>query len=72
MSVDHSKYLALADQHIARAAQHISRQHDIIEKLKSSGHDTAQAEHLLGSLQQSFEAFHTHRSIILREMGYSA
>jgi hypothetical protein len=56
------------NQHIDRAAQLISRQHDIIEKLMSSGHDTAQAEHLLEALQQSFEAFHTHRSIIVREM----
>jgi hypothetical protein len=72
MPVDHSKHLAQADRHIARAEQHISRQHEIIAMLAMKAQDTLAAEHLLDALEHILEAYRTHRTLILREIGRSA
>jgi hypothetical protein len=62
----HHSELAQAERHISEAKAHIARQREIIEYLKSNGHDYDVAVSMLHALEASLHVFERHRQQILR------
>jgi hypothetical protein len=60
--------LALADAHIARCEQFITRQEAIVERGRKGGHDVAEAQRLLILLTGSLEQFLIHRATIAAKL----
>ncbi len=56
--------LEKADRDIRDGEERISRQMLLIEELRRDGHDTAEAEKLLGVLQQLLATWKGHREAI--------
>lgn len=56
--------LAKADKDIEEGEARIGHQLALIEELRRDGHDTDDAEKLLGALQQSLETWKSHRELI--------
>ena len=57
--------LNLADKHIAKAEQHITKQTVIRDRLHADGHDTREADWMLASFVGVLETLHAHRVLIL-------
>jgi hypothetical protein len=47
------EHLRQAEEHIALGEQHIARQREILAELQRDGHDTAQAEELLATFEET-------------------
>ena len=62
------EHLALANRHIAKAAERIVRQLALIERMAAAGHDTSQAERLLQEMERALELMYAHRAQIMREL----
>jgi hypothetical protein len=60
--------LARAEYHIADGERRIAGQMLRIEELRADGHDTREAEHLLGTMQGLMVQFYAHQNEILREL----
>ena len=60
------EHLAKADRDIAEGQERISRQVELIERLRDGGHDLSDAERLLETLQQTLQAWQDHRDEIAR------
>ena len=58
--------LAQAEQDIAAGQMRITEQELRIEALRAGGHDTTQAERLLGNLRDTLAQWSAHRTEILR------
>jgi hypothetical protein len=57
-------HLALAKTHFARGETVVARQRRVIERLRSGGHDTTEAERFLNLLSQALQVMRRHlRSI---------
>jgi|SRR5262245_26969454 hypothetical protein len=67
-SVAH-RHLDQAEDDLARAHQRIAQQRLVIEKLRQDGHDTAIAQRLLHTMEESAVAMEHHRNVILEELG---
>ena len=61
--------LALADEHVALALQHVTRQKEIIDAFQRAGHPTALAEDLLVAFEDTLATHIQHRDRILAELG---
>jgi len=59
------KHLEQANRHIAEVEGQITRQRNVITKLKASDHPTEMAESMLSALEGSLHAFERHRLLIL-------
>ena len=62
------RHLAEADQHIEEAEVRIARQKALIAELATDGHDTREAEKLLGIFITTLNTMQEHRGTILREL----
>jgi hypothetical protein len=60
--------LAKADADIAEGETRIEEQRRAIEKLRSDGHNTAQAEGLLEVLMTTLNAWRDHRALIVERL----
>ncbi|MGH1571145.1 hypothetical protein ACRAWG_11220 [Methylobacterium sp. P31] len=58
------EHLHLADDHIAMAERHVTKQRLLVERLRTGGHDAHEAERLLGTMEGTLEAFREHRQSI--------
>ena len=59
------EHLAKAERDVAEGTGRVSRQADLVEQLRGSGHDVATATELLETLRQTLQAWEAHRDIIL-------
>ncbi len=59
-------HLAKADRDIAEGEARISRQVELIGRLRENGHSVSDAEELLATLRQTLQAWQDHRTEILR------
>ncbi|WP_336491608.1 hypothetical protein [Methylobacterium nigriterrae] len=57
--------LVVADRHITEGERRITEQLARIATLAEDGHDTAQAEHLLRTFEETLAEWHGHRQSIL-------
>ena len=62
------EHLAKAERDIAEGERRITKQTLLIEKLREDGHDVAEAEKLLQTLQETLTEWEAHRDEILREL----
>lgn len=62
------EHLAQADGHIVAGERRVTAQAYLIAQLSRDGHETSKAETLLLNLQQTLEAWRSHRDGILREI----
>lgn len=60
------EHLAKADRDIAEGEERISRQAELIERLREGGHSLSEAEGLLATLTQTLQLWRDHRDEILR------
>ena len=58
--------LRMADDHVAQGERHITRQHQIIEELRSRGHSTTMAEQLLIEFEATLAQHRAHRDTMVR------
>jgi hypothetical protein len=63
--------LSMVDRQISEAKEPIRAQTDIIERLRSKGHDTTRAERLLGNLVGIQEIFEQQRQFIANSINQS-
>ena len=61
--------LAKAESDIAEGERRITAQAVLIERLRRDNHETAEAEKLLLSLQQTLDLWNAHRDEILYQIG---
>lgn len=57
--------LKMVDDHIAQGEQHVSRQEELIDWLKSRGHPTDLAEQLLAAFRSTLIQHRAHREVML-------
>ncbi|WP_336492134.1 hypothetical protein [Methylobacterium nigriterrae] len=57
--------LAEADRHIAEGRRRVTDQVALIARLAQDGHNTAEARHLLVTLEETLEEWREHRQHIL-------
>jgi len=62
------EHLAKAERDIAEGESRVTRQMLLIERMRQDGHDTAEAEKLLLTLEDTLAAWQAHREEILREL----
>ena len=60
------EHLAKADRDIAEGEMRISRQVELIEKLREQGHSVSEAEGLLSTLERTLQTWRDHRAEIVR------
>ena len=60
--------LAIADRDVTEGQERIARQAELVCELRADGHDTGNAQNLLGVMQQSLDAVTAHRQQIVREL----
>jgi hypothetical protein len=60
--------LAIADRDMTEGQERIARQAEVVCELRADGHDTSDAQNLLGVMQQSLDAVTAHRQQIVREL----
>lgn len=60
------EHLAKADLDLAEGEARISRQIELIDRLRKGGHSVSEAEGLLDTLQQTLQAWQGHREEIIR------
>lgn len=59
--------LKMVDDHIAQGERHVTRQEELIARLKSGGHPTEMAEQLLVEFQSTLIQHRAHRELMLFE-----
>lgn len=64
--------LQMVDDHIAQGERHVILQHALIERLKSHGLPTNQAEDLLNQFEATLQQHRNHRHLMLTSMSGSA
>jgi hypothetical protein len=64
-SFDQDRYLALAEDRIARGEQWVSRQLALIERLRDSGLPTDTAEDTLAAMEATLRQFYEQRNTLL-------
>jgi hypothetical protein len=52
-----------ADRHIAKAERQITEQRILVERLRTGGHDTHEAERLLKAMEETLAAEYEHRKL---------
>lgn len=62
------EHLLQADRDIADGERRITAQTLLVERLRTAGHDTREAERLLLNLRQTLETWRDHRDAILHEI----
>ena len=60
------EHLAKAERDIAEGEERISRQAQLIERLREGGHSLSEAQALLATLTQTLQTWRDHRDEILR------
>jgi hypothetical protein len=60
--------LAIADHDMTEGQERIARQAEVVCELRADGHDTSDAQNLLGVMQQSLDAVTAQRQQIVREL----
>jgi hypothetical protein len=63
-------HLGKAEKDLVDGEVRMSEQLARIQQLRSDGHDTKHAEHLLRMLQMTLDEWKAHRAEILRRIGY--
>ena len=61
-------HLIQAERHVTEGEQRVANQKALIEQLAADGHDTTEANNLLGMLQETLTLMYQHRQQILNEM----
>jgi len=64
------RLLVKADQDIEEGWQRIRNQEDLLSELMAGGHDTRQAERLVGLLKQTLIEWERHRVLIAQRVEY--
>ena len=59
--------LKMVDDHIAQGERHVTRQEELIARLKSGGHSTEMAEQLLMEFRSTLVQHRAHRELMLFE-----
>jgi hypothetical protein len=60
--------LAIADRDMTEGQERIARQAEVVCELRADGHDTSDAQNLLGVMQQSLDAVTAYRQQIVLEL----
>jgi hypothetical protein len=63
------RHLASAEDHIAKGAEHIRRQREIVAELERDGHDAALARKLLVEFENMQRLNVTERDRLVKELG---
>lgn len=61
--------LEMVDRHIAQGERHVSQQEELVERLRSHGLPTEQAELLLEEFRSLLVQHREHRAIMLHDVG---
>jgi len=59
------QYLAMTEEHIQGGRERLSRQAEIVARIKANGRDSRLAQDLLEQFRSSLEGFITDRQLIL-------
>ena len=62
------RHLEMADRHLAENAERIAKQEEMVAGLDRDGHDTTEANRLLGLLRDLQEQGIAHRRLILQAL----
>ncbi|MBR0874292.1 hypothetical protein JQ633_28325 [Bradyrhizobium tropiciagri] len=62
--------LVKADVDIEQGWRRVRDQQDLLDWLQRAGHDTAQAERLVGLLKQTLIEWERHRTLIVQRVAY--
>lgn len=52
--------LAMAAQHVRQSERRVARQRQLVEELRTDGHDTTEAENVLGTLEALLRQHRDH------------